>query len=89
MRYVTFEHVGRLGPGLLTDEGVMPLLGARRCSTICGSRRTCAGPVLHEAPIPFGQVRLLAPLRPHKNVFCVGRNYSATPRKWPKHGASS
>jgi 2-keto-4-pentenoate hydratase/2-oxohepta-3-ene-1,7-dioic acid hydratase in catechol pathway len=75
MRYVTFEHVGRLGPALLTDEGVMPLLG---CATLLDYLRLDAGvreAVLHEAPIPFDQVRLLAPLRPHKNVFCVGRNY--------------
>jgi len=28
-------------------------------------------------PVPLADVRLLAPLRPHKNVFCVGRNYVA------------
>jgi len=28
-------------------------------------------------PISLDQVRLLAPIRPHKNVFCVGRNYLA------------
>jgi len=28
-------------------------------------------------PVALADVRLLAPLRPHKNVFCVGRNYVA------------
>ncbi|MGH7716564.1 MAG: fumarylacetoacetate hydrolase family protein [Vulcanimicrobiaceae bacterium] len=28
-------------------------------------------------PIALEKVRLLAPIRPHKNVFCVGRNYLA------------
>jgi 2-keto-4-pentenoate hydratase/2-oxohepta-3-ene-1,7-dioic acid hydratase in catechol pathway len=75
MRYVTFEHGGRVRPGLLDGDGVSPLLGCRTLLDFVRLAEADRAAVLHEAPLPLAEVRLLAPLRPHKNVFCVGRNY--------------
>jgi 2-keto-4-pentenoate hydratase/2-oxohepta-3-ene-1,7-dioic acid hydratase in catechol pathway len=75
MRYVTFEHAGRVRPGLLAGDGVEPLLGCASLLDFVGLDAEARAAVLREAPLPLADVRLLAPLRPHKNVFCVGRNY--------------
>jgi 2-keto-4-pentenoate hydratase/2-oxohepta-3-ene-1,7-dioic acid hydratase in catechol pathway len=75
MRYVGFEHGGRERAGLLGEGGVSPLLGCASLLDFVGLDPAARAAVLHEAPVPLEEVRLLAPLRPHKNVFCVGRNY--------------
>jgi 2-keto-4-pentenoate hydratase/2-oxohepta-3-ene-1,7-dioic acid hydratase in catechol pathway len=75
MRYVTFEHRGVRRPGQLRGETVEPLLGCAGLLDFIDLSPAQRDDVLREAPIPLEQARLLAPLRPHKNVFCVGRNY--------------
>jgi 2-keto-4-pentenoate hydratase/2-oxohepta-3-ene-1,7-dioic acid hydratase in catechol pathway len=75
MRYVTFEHAGRIRPGRVTGDAVEPLLGCPTLLDFIALDATARASVLHEAALPLAAVRLLAPVRPHKNVFCVGRNY--------------
>ncbi len=74
MRYVTFEHEGRLRPGYLDGDRV----GSIACSTLLEyielpseSREQRR---LREFR-PLSTVTLSAPVRPHKNIFCVGKNY--------------
>src|SRR5579872_3961286 len=74
MRYVSFHQDGRVRPGTLSGETISVLAcesmleyvqldPARRAE--CQTGET----------VELSSVKLAAPLRPHKNVFCVGRNY--------------
>jgi len=66
-------------PGILTGDTVRPLDGLdslRAFIALDASARAAAAQRLGEA-VPLASVRLHAPLRPHKNVICVGRNYIA------------
>jgi 2-keto-4-pentenoate hydratase/2-oxohepta-3-ene-1,7-dioic acid hydratase in catechol pathway len=81
MRYVVFSHgPGPARPGIIDGEAVRPFdasiasLEAFIASTPAGRERAIAN--LGD-PVPFARVQLHAPLRPAKNVFCVGRNYLA------------
>lgn len=81
MRYVTFSDAsGTPRPGVLEGENVRPfgpdvasldayiaLYPGERLAAVAGLG----------AAIPLASVKLLAPLHPKKNVFCVGRNYLA------------
>lgn len=74
MRYVTFEYEGLLRPGYLDGGRV----GAIDCTSLLeyialpADRREQKH--LREF-VPLSNVALAAPVRPKKNVFCVGRNY--------------
>jgi len=74
VRYVTFEHEGRLRPGYLDGDRV----GSIDCSTLleyialpAGAREQKRLPNF----LPLSSVTLAAPVHPNKNIFCVGRNY--------------
>ncbi len=74
MRYVTFEHEGRIRPGYVDGDRV----GAIDCPTLIefialppGARKQRHLQQFY----PLSQIALAAPVRPHKNIFCVGRNY--------------
>ncbi len=74
MRYVTFEHQGRLRPGYLDGDRV----GAIDCGTLLDyialppKRRA----ERHQSETyALADVSLAAPVHPNKNIFCVGRNY--------------
>ena len=74
MRFVTFEREGRERPGLLEGDRVRAIdceslleyiaLPPQQRSQRHGSES-----------FALAEVRLRAPVRPRKNVFCVGRNY--------------
>lgn len=74
MRYVSFHHDGRVRPGVLDGDRI----AAVACESLL---EYIALPASERAARHTGeefaldQVRLAAPVRPHKNVFCVGRNY--------------
>ena len=74
MRYVTFEDEGRLRPGYLDGDRV----GAIDCGSlveyIALPPAVRAQRHLQEFR-PLASVTLAAPVRPNKNIFCVGRNY--------------
>ena len=82
MRYVSFRQSNREGisAGILEGGGhVRPFRSGKSLLDVIAldpAQRKGELTALGD-PIPVGQVRLLAPLRPHKNVFCVGRNYLA------------
>ena len=78
MRYVTFsDHSGAAHFGVLEDGRI------RASSTLASvdaflalepAERTRAIDAL-DRTVPLAEVTLRSPLRPNKNVFCVGRNY--------------
>jgi 2-keto-4-pentenoate hydratase/2-oxohepta-3-ene-1,7-dioic acid hydratase in catechol pathway len=80
LRFVHFSTPSA-GPQTGTIEGdtVRPLDGlvslADFIALDASGRQAAAGRT--GAPVPLASVTLRAPLRPHKNVFCVGRNYIA------------
>ena len=74
MRYVSYEHEGRIRPGYLDGDRV----GSIDCSTLL--EYIALSPAERERKrlrefVPLSRVTLAAPVRPNKNVFCVGRNY--------------
>lgn len=80
MRFVSFAQ-GREGAasGVLEGNIVRPFrsgLDMHAFVALDPAKRAAELNALGD-PIALGKVRLLAPIRPHKNVFCVGRNYLA------------
>jgi 2-keto-4-pentenoate hydratase/2-oxohepta-3-ene-1,7-dioic acid hydratase in catechol pathway len=74
VRYVSYEHEGRIRPGYLDGDRV----GSIDCSTLL--EYIALSPAERERKrlrefVPLSRVTLAAPVRPNKNVFCVGRNY--------------
>jgi 2-keto-4-pentenoate hydratase/2-oxohepta-3-ene-1,7-dioic acid hydratase in catechol pathway len=81
MRYVSFsDAAGTARPGVIDGDSIRPF-GADVASLDAFVAMTPAGRAAAVAklgaPIPTAGVKLLAPLHPKKNVFCVGRNYLA------------
>lgn len=74
MRYVSFHDQGRVRPGLLQDDRIRVIAADSLLEYIAldeaqrAERHTMESLLLED-------VRLAAPVRPNKNVFCVGRNY--------------
>jgi 2-keto-4-pentenoate hydratase/2-oxohepta-3-ene-1,7-dioic acid hydratase in catechol pathway len=74
MRYVTFAHGGRQRPGCVEGDRVMPIACESLIEYIALPVETRASRHLSES-FALSDVSLAAPVRPHKNIFCVGRNY--------------
>jgi 2-keto-4-pentenoate hydratase/2-oxohepta-3-ene-1,7-dioic acid hydratase in catechol pathway len=74
LRYVTFEHQGRSRPGVLDGDRVTAI----DCATLLDyiALQSDARAERHgKEAYALSEVALAAPVRPHKNIFCVGRNY--------------
>ncbi|MFN2448583.1 MAG: fumarylacetoacetate hydrolase family protein [Candidatus Baltobacteraceae bacterium] len=74
MRYVSFYRDGAMRPGRIEDEHIVPIA----CATLLEYIELPASQRAERAagtPLALDSVTLGAPLRPRKNVFCVGRNY--------------
>ena len=82
MRFVSFNRPGRDGTasGVLDGDGRVRAfrsgISLEDYITLPAARRTAERSSLGD-PIALSEVRLVAPVRPRKNVFCVGRNYLA------------
>lgn len=76
MRYVSFLSGGVVRPGLLEGDLVRPLPSRipALLDYIALAPEERAALEL-EAPLPLASLTLAAPVRPRKNVVCVGRNY--------------
>jgi 2-keto-4-pentenoate hydratase/2-oxohepta-3-ene-1,7-dioic acid hydratase in catechol pathway len=76
VRYVSFYDGGGIRPGLLENDLVraLPARIATLAEYIALAPRERAALELGP-PLALASLRLAAPLRPHKNVVCVGRNY--------------
>lgn len=74
MRYVSFHDGDRVRPGILSGDAIAPI----DCDSMLDYLQL---PEQDRAPrhtdesIALDSVKLAAPVRPRKNVFCVGRNY--------------
>jgi 2-keto-4-pentenoate hydratase/2-oxohepta-3-ene-1,7-dioic acid hydratase in catechol pathway len=74
MKYVTFYDGDRTRPGFIDGDCVAVIA----CESLV--EYIALPPHAREQHhtierLPLADVRLAAPVRPHKNVFCVGRNY--------------
>jgi len=79
MRFVSFAQGREGASGVLEGNHVRPFrsgLNLAEFIALDPAKRAAELKNLGE-PIASADVRLTAPLRPHKNVFCVGRNYLA------------
>lgn len=74
MRYVAFERDGRSRPGYIDGERVVAIECASLAEFIAldPSKRSSR---ITDRSFALNEVRLRAPVHPHKNIFCVGRNY--------------
>jgi 2-keto-4-pentenoate hydratase/2-oxohepta-3-ene-1,7-dioic acid hydratase in catechol pathway len=74
MRYVSFYDGEHVRPGVIEGECITVIA----CDSLVDY--IALAPEQREQRhtierLPLADVRLAAPVRPHKNVFCVGRNY--------------
>src|SRR5438477_1502358 len=74
MRYVTFEHAGRRRPGCIEGDRVTPIGCESLIEYIALPADERASRHL-PGSYALTEISLAAPVRPHKNIFCVGRNY--------------
>lgn len=73
MKLVRFEYNGAVSVGALEAENILPIPGLDSLSNIVSGERI-ADPNSQNA-VPLANVKLLAPVVPQRNVFCVGWNY--------------
>jgi 2-keto-4-pentenoate hydratase/2-oxohepta-3-ene-1,7-dioic acid hydratase in catechol pathway len=66
-------------PGVIDGDTIRPLDGVASLDALVGLAPAARDGALQRTgdPVPLAGATLLAPLRPRKNVFCVGRNYLA------------
>jgi 2-keto-4-pentenoate hydratase/2-oxohepta-3-ene-1,7-dioic acid hydratase in catechol pathway len=66
-------------PGILAGDTVRPLDGLASLEAVIALDASARGAAVRRLgePVALASVSLHAPVRPHKNVFCVGRNYIA------------
>ncbi len=81
MRFATFaDATGRERPGVISGDSISPLPpSVESLYAFIGMDQAARQAALKQlgSPQKLAEVRLLAPVRPPKNVFCVGRNYVA------------
>jgi 2-keto-4-pentenoate hydratase/2-oxohepta-3-ene-1,7-dioic acid hydratase in catechol pathway len=97
MRFATFRQGGLRQVGVVDSDGgtIRPLpadgdLAERGVLAVV--ERSVAGEILSEvgAPIPLAEVTLEAPIpRPHRNIFCVGKNYFEHAHEFARSGFDS
>jgi 2-keto-4-pentenoate hydratase/2-oxohepta-3-ene-1,7-dioic acid hydratase in catechol pathway len=75
MRYVSFHDGSRVLPGLLQGDRITAIACDSLLDYIALPARDRAARHTNETLAMLDTAGLTAPVRPHKNVFCVGRNY--------------
>lgn len=95
MKLVTFEQRERRAIGVLLDDGSVVDLGSDSSLptdmvdfVALGDDGLAAAAAVVDAndPIPAGEFRLLAPIRPRNNVMAVGRNYHEHAKEFSDSG---
>ncbi|MEO6913775.1 MAG: fumarylacetoacetate hydrolase family protein [Candidatus Baltobacteraceae bacterium] len=74
MKYVSFFHDRRIRPGVIEGERIRAI----SCDSLLDYIGLAPSERLRrhtDATVALCDVQLAAPVRPRKNVFCVGRNY--------------
>ncbi len=81
MRYVSYsDSSGRVRPGVVEGDTVRPMSATvDSLDAFVGFSPAARSRVLTDlgTAVSLATVTLHAPLHPHKNIFCVGRNYLA------------
>lgn len=81
MRFVSFSDAGGTRrPGVLVADTVVPFgpaIGSLEAFIALDEAERRRALAETGEPLALSAVTLLAPLAPHKNVFCIGRNYLA------------
>jgi 2-keto-4-pentenoate hydratase/2-oxohepta-3-ene-1,7-dioic acid hydratase in catechol pathway len=76
LKFLTYRSGdGRARPGVLERDAILPIAIDTLRDYIALSPRERVARHSLEHPIPFSDVSLEVPVRPPRNVFCVGRNY--------------
>lgn len=76
MRFARFEHLGAVHCGTVDGDAVRAF--PEHMTTLqayLALDERARGALATQSPVALSDVTLLAPVRPQKNVFCVGRNY--------------
>nr|MDQ6925591.1 fumarylacetoacetate hydrolase family protein [Candidatus Eremiobacteraeota bacterium] len=81
MRLVQFSTPSAAAsrPGVVDGDTIRPIEGLRSLDELVKLDPAARDAALKRlgAGVPLRDAKLHAPLRPHKNVFCIGRNYLA------------
>ncbi len=76
MRFASFYHAGTTRFGTVEGDAVYPfawhIASVQAYLALARAQRSALST---DAAVALADVQLLAPVRPQKNVFCVGRNY--------------
>ena len=76
MRFVTYRSAdGSVAPGLLEGDAIRPLAAPTLRDYIALEPQARMARHASADLVPLAAVTLEAPVRPARNVFCVGRNY--------------
>ncbi|MBD5604611.1 MAG: fumarylacetoacetate hydrolase family protein [Candidatus Eremiobacteraeota bacterium] len=75
MRLASFEYDGTVRFGIVDGDGVRPFASVATLQAYLAVSPAERGALTKGDAVPLRDVTLLAPVRPAKNVFCVGRNY--------------
>ncbi len=75
MKYVSFYDGGHVRPGLLDDNRIIAIACESLIEYVALPEGERAARHTNETLALLDDARLAAPVRPPKNVFCVGRNY--------------
>src|ERR1700737_896452 len=90
MKFVTFEHGEREQVGWVEADSVVHPIGVADIFGLIGGYDVRHGLSESGRGIALGDVRLLAPIpRPHRNIFCVGKNYREHARGFTQSGFDS
>ena len=87
MRLATFLAAGQRRVGVIDGSHITPLglpdeaLAQGVLALVQGLANGQPLPAASGPALPLAEVRLLAPLRPRRNIWCVGRNYHAHARE--------
>lgn len=90
MKVARFLNDGNLSVGVVdADAGCIHAVDPKFTNVVDLIRITASGVKLDSpgtAPVKLDQVRLLAPIVPDRNVFCVGKNYRDHAREFSHSG---
>ena len=76
MRFASYLDAGAVRLGIVEGETIRPLsTGIATLSDYLAIAPDDRASLATAGPVALADVSLRAPVRPHKNVFCVGRNY--------------
>lgn len=75
MRFVRFLSHGGVHLGVARENAIAPVIGHESLQSLMAAGYRPGAHVECEASVPVGEVTLLAPIVPARNVFCVGWNY--------------